>query len=489
MFSSLISCPLPVSGSIPLSSTPAHSFPGRSNFPSSTSGADITMLRKHLFLLQSLFIVFTLTILYCARYQYFGSGFPSLHLPGGLVSGKVDDETPENGMYIMQIGSVEQHADHHDPGILSRENVTTYVNSIMDPQSKLLPRLECPQADLFRYDGLKSTPSSSSAASSRIRYLFALDLRECLPLLPRLIGSVVEAIRFLGPEACALSIVEGNSPDGTGEVLAALKTELDALTTTYYFKHSDIDPAGGGDRIAKLAALRNLALQPLRGTGSKEIYAPDTTVIFLNDVAICPDDILELIHQRVYLGADMTCAMDWTYAGNDPTFYDVWIARGMTGDSFFEIPPDGNWNSAWNLFWNDADTQARYRNHQPFQVFSCWNGAAVFSAAPVLERKVAFRGPREGECYQGEPQLFCKDLWFNGYGKIAVVPSVNLEYSDERGGRLKEAKGYASQWVGSGGEASRDDAIEWRLEPPDSVKCMATYDNQYFEPWNATQFE
>ena len=65
----------------------------------------------------------------------------------------------------------------------------------------------------------------------------------------------------------------------------------------------------------------------------------------------------------------MTCAMDWTYVRQDPTFYDVWIARDMKGESFFNIPPDGNWNSAWNLFWNNADTQQRYHAHLPFQVF------------------------------------------------------------------------------------------------------------------------
>lgn len=154
----------------------------------------------------------------------------------------------------------------------------------------------------------------------------------------------------------------------------------------------------------------------------------NTTVVFLNDVAICPDDILELVHQRHFLGADMTCAMDWTYAGRDPTFYDVWVARTLAGgDSFFEIPSDGNWNSAWNLFWNEPTARHRFSAKQPFQVFSCWNGATAFTAKPFLENKIKFRGPKEGECMQGEPQLLCKDLWWHGYGKIAVVPTVNLE--------------------------------------------------------------
>lgn len=348
----------------------------------------------------------------------------------------------------------------------------------MEPGDKELPRMECPQLSISRYNHLKP---SVPIRDPEIPYFFALDLRDCLNILPRLIGSVVEVIRFLGPERCALSIVEGHSPDGTGEVLQALKTELDVLPTTYYFQSTDIDPTHG-DRIAKLATLRNMAVQPM--LLHPKSFSADTTVVFINDVAICPEDILELLHQRRHLDADMTCAFDWTYVGRDPTFYDVWVARGMNGDSFFEVPADGSWDSAWNLFWNDPEAQSRYSSHRPFQAFSCWNGAAAFTAAPIVEKKVAFRGPREGECGQGEPQLFCKDLWFNGYGRIAVVPAVSLGYSDATGRQIKEAKGYTSQWVGQDGQV--DDTIEWQHEPPERIKCMPAWENQHWQLWNET---
>jgi alpha-1,3-mannosyltransferase len=139
-----------------------------------------------------------------------------------------------------------------------------------------------------------------------------------------------------------------------------LKTDIEKLGAKYSFASSDLDPAAGKS-IENLAQLRNLALGPLE---HKELS--DTMIIFLNDVAICEEDILELVHQRLAQKADMTCGMDWTYVGNDPTFYDVWIARGMNGDSFFEIPPDGNWNSSWNLFWNNPQGTSALDNHQPF---------------------------------------------------------------------------------------------------------------------------
>ncbi|KAL2198259.1 glycosyltransferase family 69 protein [Corynascus similis CBS 632.67] len=368
------------------------------------------------------------------------------------------------------------------PTALPEEKVALYVNAIMTPTVTDLPRLECPELDSARYQELRQTGSDVG-----IQYYFAINLRQCVGLLPRLIGSVVQTMRFLGPEKCALSIVEGNSKDGTNEVLAALRSELEALGVTYYFDTSNINPKKG-NRIKALAQLRNLALQPLLDTYTDtdtNLLPPPPTVIFLNDVAICPEDILELVLQRRTQQADMVCAMDWTHVGPEPSFYDVWIARGMTGDSFFEIPPDGSWSRAWNLFWNDPASRAALDAHRPFQVFACWNGAVAFTAEPLVRKSLRFRWPREGECFQGEPQLFCKDLWYYGYGKIAVVPAVNLEYTNDKGRKIKQEKGYTSEWVSA--PDWKDEAIEWQADPPEKVKCFAGWKKQFFRVWNETE--
>lgn len=306
-------------------------------------------------------------------------------------------------------------------------------------------------------------------------------MRNCLELLPRLLGSIVEAIRFLGPHRCALSIVEGNSPDGTSDVLSALGPFLHDVGVAYFYNSSKINPTKGS-RIGKLAQLRNLALNPLyKGEVNA---AEDTTVLFINDVAACAEDILELALQRRNLNADMTCAMDWTFVGPDPTFYDIWIARTIHGDSFFEVGANGNWNSAWNLFWNAPETRSRYNAQLPFQVFACWNGATAFTAAPLFHG-LRFRDVNSDkkECFQGEPQLFCKDLWSRGYRKIAVVPTVNLEYSDEKGADIKRLKGYVSEKVKKEEDAN---GIEWVFDPPGEVRCMPNWENQSWRAWNET---
>lgn len=172
-----------------------------------------------------------------------------------------------------------------------------YVRAILDPEDTSTPRLSCPPPDTERYAHLR-VPE----AEDQLMYFFALDLREVVDLLPRLVGSVVEAMRFLGPRHSVLSVVEGNSNDGTREVLSALVPELEALGITYFLRSSDIDPGASDDRIGKLAELRSQALEPLRSSGNETAralglsgaglnFSGDATVVFLNDVAACTEDI------------------------------------------------------------------------------------------------------------------------------------------------------------------------------------------------------
>ncbi|RGP81396.1 alpha-1,3-mannosyltransferase cmt1 [Fusarium longipes] len=395
-----------------------------------------------------------------------------------LYSHKTRFET----FYTVHLGQHHLHNELHngrlritvsDGDVLPAANISSYLKAIFYHHSAELPSFQCPLINETRYSSLVESPGPSDPA---IRYFLALDLRENLILLPRLIGSIIEVIQFLGPQYCMLSIVEGNSPDGTRDVLSALRPHLEALGITYFFQSSPIDPTKT-ERITSLAALRNLALQPL--LKHRDRVTEDTTIIFSNDVAACPDDILELVHQKQNLKADMTCGMDWNL--ENPRFYDIWISRGINGDSFVDVP-DGNWNNVSKLFWNSKVTRARYEARRPFQVFSCWNGAAVFTAQPIIEG-LRFRGAKkEVECHQGEPQLFCKDMWYRNYRRIAVVPSVNLEYRLDRGMRLKQKMGFTSDIVSEQDQAG--DYIEWDPDPPAEVKCISTWTNQYWVPWD-----
>jgi alpha-1,3-mannosyltransferase len=405
--------------------------------------------------------------------NYSDSGF--LRLITKANPGEVLDDSP----LTQSPTSTPSSLPSKEGNATLRAQAPPYIRAIMDPSDMTFPRLECPQPNLERYSYLGS-PSESTIHAQLPKFFFALDLHQCVDLLPRLIGSIVETMKFLGPQNCVLSIVEGRSDDGTFEVLDELRSSMQLLGIKYILQSSEINPtAQGTDRIEALAELRNLALKDL--LEHPEHYDKDATVIFSNDIALCMEDFLELIHQREFQGADQTCAMDWTYVGDNPTFYDVWIARGMTGDLFFRIPEDGSWDFAWDLFWNDQKSKVRLSASKPFQVFSCWNGVTAFTAKPLMDKKIKFRAHREGECFQGEPKLFAKDMWFHGYGKIAVVPSVNVEYSDEAAEKIKALKGYASMHVGNEGD---DVKIGWETAPPEKVKCMPDHQHQSFKAWD-----
>jgi alpha-1,3-mannosyltransferase len=387
---------------------------------------------------------------------------------------------------------VLEEAKPSDPPPPPKVDMLKWLISIRDfDDEKTIKRVSCPLPDEKRYGYLRDLHFDSKRVNPPPYrpYLIAINLHQAAPVLPRLLGSLMPVIRLLGPQNVALSIVEGRSTDGTFEVLSNLQLVLPE-GVKYFFSTSNINPTQEG-RIGSLATLRNLAIEPLH-THSTLFSAENTTVIFMNDVAACPDDILELLHQKFHQEADMTCGMDWNerHEGRSRlTFYDVWIARSMSGQSFFHIPYGGSWGQSMNLFAfdNDADrlTKKRFEKFLPFQVFTCWNGGVVFDAGPVMAENVTFRVNRENECYQGEVSLFVKDLWLRGHGKIAVIPSVNVAYEDEVAKRVHKEMGLVSKWAKKY-QNKKEEKIDWQLEPPEKILCIPNWvdQDQYWVPWN-----
>ena len=72
-------------------------------------------------------------------------------------------------------------------------------------------------------------------------------------------------------------------------------------------------------------------------------------------------------------------------------------------------------------------------------------------------------------------------MWYNGYGKIAVDPSVDVEYSDKAAKKIKALKGYTSKHVASEGD---DVKIEWETQSPEKVKCMPGFERQSWVAWD-----
>lgn len=370
------------------------------------------------------------------------------------------------------------HLPADDGSHITTKEVEEYITSIWDLGDSRFWRTECDgQGSLpRRYEFLRDLAKDHH--TSQVKYFFALDLYEVKGLLPRLMGTLVHVVKMLGPKQCAISIVEGRSKDGSYAILLALKEKMETLGTPFYLVQSSIDPhADGVDRIGALSELRNMALSPLiehsKNSTGPPLYNHDTIITFINDVAICTEDIYELLFQHIFQSAHQTCGMDWVHGGN--VFYDSWVSRSMSGDLFFEVPQDVSFSFANNMFWDHPLSKAKFAAHQPFQVYSCWGGMVTLSSAPFIDGQIKIRNSTKDECYAGEPVTLAKDLWRLGYGKILTVPTVNMGYTSPDSSRAKKMKGWVhthvkidqteEEWKGT-------QKIDWKVKPPGQVKCM-----------------
>lgn len=76
----------------------------------------------------------------------------------------------------------------------------------------------------------------------------------------------------------------------------------------------------------------------------------------------------------------------------------------------------------------------------------------------------------------GEPVHMDKDFWVRGYGRIAVVPSVNVAYDMEVTEKVREEKGTVEDWYKKEGNGCHEVVEEWVDEAPKIVKCFDMYE-------------
>lgn len=111
-----------------------------------------------------------------------------------------------------------------------------------------------------------------------------------------------------------LSIVESNSVDASAELLSRFDRELEVMgiprrilvgdTSIIRPESMETTPV----RIRYLAALRNLALEPLAQSGGYD------KIVFTNDVFVEAESILELLKTRDGKW-DMVCGLDLSFWG------------------------------------------------------------------------------------------------------------------------------------------------------------------------------
>ncbi|GFZ48035.1 hypothetical protein JCM24511_05783 [Saitozyma sp. JCM 24511] len=256
------------------------------------------------------------------------------------------------------------------------------------------------------------------------KYFFAINLYNSFDVIPDIFSTLFRTSAILGYHNVFVSIYENGSNDQT----KALLRIFDALARTVGLRviiRTSMRTRGQfNHRIEYLAEVRNAAMVPLHELRDNENEVFDS-IVFMNDILPCVDDLLELIWQSRRQNAGITCAADYMYHDDigAPVFYDNWVARDINGTALENAP--------FEQVFHHTESNHRFQRHLPIQVQSCWNGIAVLDPAPFYAPPhVKFRMARlpDGECSASECSLICNDYWNSGYGRIIMVPRVKLAY-------------------------------------------------------------
>lgn len=213
------------------------------------------------------------------------------------------------------------------------EHDVPYDDLLGDP---LLADHPTPRCRLNEYQQERYGALLRDKPYSRRTYFVGINLYDSADVATALIRALCSVISALGPDRFHVSVYENGSQDDTPHQLflfAKLLRQLGAGFTLV----SDPNRQPGfvpGQRIAGLAELRNVVLQPMYD-------APEGTydqILFINDVQLCEAEILEILLQHEKQQADMSCGMDFKelriveFEPDYPLmFYDTWVARDMQG--------------------------------------------------------------------------------------------------------------------------------------------------------------
>lgn len=222
-------------------------------------------------------------------------------------------------------------------------------------------------AQVERYAHLKRPPptramkikAGADGHALKPKFMITTLTRNIGDQLPDLLNALAVLVAFLGPDHVSFSIVEGPSGDPSpfvlDEVLVPLLHHLGVPAAQ--IRVDTNAPEVNFDnvnRIEQLASLRNGALEPLWADNDigylartperrrRMVGADVVAVVFFNDVFLHAADILEVLHQHVSakgvtMGTGITAAWDWMER-NPAYFYDVWVARTVSGRRCRLIP-------------------------------------------------------------------------------------------------------------------------------------------------------
>jgi alpha-1,3-mannosyltransferase len=149
-------------------------------------------------------------------------------------------------------------------------------------------------------------------SSGEHKYFFAINLYNSFDIIPDLFATLFRVSAILGYHNVFVSIYENGSTDQTKAVLRIFDAIARSVGLRVTIRTSQRTRGAFNHRIEYLAEVRNAAFVPLHELRSAENEYFDT-IIFMNDILPCVDDVLELIYQSRLNNAGITCAADYMF--------------------------------------------------------------------------------------------------------------------------------------------------------------------------------
>lgn len=144
------------------------------------------------------------------------------------------------------------------------------------------------------------------------KYFFAINLYNSFDIIPDLFATLFRVSAFLGYHNVFVSIYENGSTDQTKALLRIFDALARSVGLRVTIRTSQRTRGAFNHRIEYLAEVRNAAFVPLHEQRNAENEYFDT-IIFMNDILPCVDDLLELIYQSRLNNAGITCATDYMF--------------------------------------------------------------------------------------------------------------------------------------------------------------------------------
>ena len=259
---------------------------------------------------------------------------------------------------------------------------------------------------------ITNLPGFVSPGNERRIFIAAL-LRNSCALASHFALEIIKFVHIAGADRSRpvfVSVLESGSTDCSKRVVRLLKEILDKSNVSNNIRFGISSQRGKGTRVDHLQMLRNEVLRDLYSSGREY-----DEVVFLNDVYFCASDILRLLRHRA---ADIKCGLDMETIGNEPQFYDTWVARDIAGELFSKRFP----------FVSELTSINAVKQKLPFQVTCCWNGLAVLKAAAFAKGVRFRRSVSADECHASECEIICHDFAALGYPRVLVDPNVFVAY-------------------------------------------------------------